>query len=69
MGLNMASLLIHSEQLPASARDALKAAYGASPERRRLLLEAAARILHREVGVECSAARELLDLSPGDCGG
>ena len=69
MSFTMASLLIPNEQLPAAARDALKAAYHGSPELRLPLLESAARILHREVGVDCSDARELVDLQPGDCAG
>jgi hypothetical protein len=69
MGLSMASLLIHSEQLPVPARAALKAAHEGPPHRRLRLLESAARILHRDVGLECSDARELVDLQPGDCSG
>jgi hypothetical protein len=67
MSFTMASLLIHNECLPAAARDALKAAHHGSLERRVPLLESAARILHDEVGVDCSDARELVDLQPGDC--
>jgi hypothetical protein len=67
MSFSMASLLLHNEQLPATARDALKAAHDSAPEARRGLLESAACILHDEVGVECSDARELVDLHPGDC--
>jgi len=66
MSFTMASLLIHDDQVPAAARDALAAAHQVSPEQRTQLLESAARILHREVGVECSDARELVDLNDED---
>ena len=66
MSFTMASLLIHSEEVPAAARDALVAAHQVSSEQRTQLLESAARILHREVGVECSDARELVDLNDED---
>ncbi len=69
MSFSMASILVHSEQVPPAAREALKAAQsGPRPERRVQLLESAARILHHEMGVGCSDARELVDLQPGDCG-
>jgi hypothetical protein len=68
MSLSMAPLLMHSEQVPAGARDAIRAAYEAAPEDRSAGLESAARILHREAGVECSDARELVGLPVrGDC--
>ncbi|MDB5214821.1 MAG: hypothetical protein JWO86_2748 [Myxococcaceae bacterium] len=67
MSFSMASLLIHSEHLPVPARDALKAAQDGPPQSRVRLLESAARILYRDVGVECSDARELVGLQPGDC--
>jgi hypothetical protein len=65
----MSSLLLHSERVPAAAREALRAAQSGTPELRRPLLEAAARILHRESDLGCADARELVDLDPdGDCG-
>jgi hypothetical protein len=67
MSLTISSLLAHDERVPPAARDALKAAPSASPERRAELLESAARILHQEAGVDCSDARELVDLYPEDC--
>jgi hypothetical protein len=68
MSLSMAPLLMHSEQIPAEARDALRAAYEAPPEHRGAGLESAARILHRETGLECSDVRELVGLlGRGDC--
>ena len=67
MSIAMASLLAHSEHVPAAAREALRTASTAAPEDRLELLESAARILHREVGVECSDALELVDLPEADC--
>ena len=69
MGLAMASLLMHSELVPAAAREALKAAHEGAPERRGHHLESAARILYDEAGVDCAEARELVDLLPEDCVG
>ncbi|HXN32473.1 MAG TPA: hypothetical protein VN894_11445 [Polyangiaceae bacterium] len=65
MALSMAPLLMHSEQVPAEARDAIRVAYDAPPEHRTASLEAAARALHRATGLECSDVRELVGL-PGD---
>ena len=66
MSFAMASLLAHSEHVPTAAREALRAASNVGPEDRLELLESAARILHREAGVACSDAFELVDL-PADC--
>lgn len=67
MSFAMASLLAHSEHVPTAAREALRSANVVSPELRLELLNAAARILHVEVGVACSDALELVDLPAGDC--
>ena len=67
MSFAMASLLAHTDFVPAAARVAIKAAHDGPPSLRAGLLESAARILHREAGIECSDARELMDLLPGDC--
>lgn len=68
MSLSMTPLLLHSEQVPAKAREAIRAAYEAPPEHRGARLESAARILHQETGLECSDARELVGLpGEGDC--
>ena len=69
MAFTMASLLVHDEHIPAAAREALRAASAAPPADRVELLESAARILHREIGVDCPDARELVDLQPGSCAG
>jgi hypothetical protein len=62
MSISMAPLLIYSEQVPAEAREAIRAAYEAPPENRSARLESAARILHRETGLECGDVRELVGL-------
>lgn len=69
MSFRMASLLVHSDRVPVAAREALRAAQNGAREGRLELLESAARILHREIGVACTDARELVDLQPGDCTG
>jgi hypothetical protein len=69
MSFAMASLLAHSEHVPTAAREALRAASNVGPEDRQDLLESAARILHREAGVECCDALELVDLPDEDCAG
>jgi hypothetical protein len=69
MSLSMAPLLMYSEQIPAEARDAIRAAYEGLPEDRSAKLESAARILHRQTGLECRDVRELVGLpGGGDCG-
>jgi hypothetical protein len=69
MSFSMASLLAHSEHVPAAARRALLAARTVSAERRQELLTSAARILFDEGGVACPDALELVDLQPvdGEC--
>jgi hypothetical protein len=67
MSFSMASILVHSEHIPVAARDALRAAHEGPVTRRRELLESAARILHRETGIECPDACELVDLQPRSC--
>ncbi len=67
MSWSMASLLLHDEQVPAEARDALRAAYDAPPAQRSASLESAARVLHEVTGLGCSDVRELVGLAGGDC--
>ena len=67
MSFSMSSLLLHSEDLPASAREALRAAHAGASDRRLEMLESAARILQHEVGLACTDARELVDLQPAEC--
>jgi hypothetical protein len=62
MSFTLGPLLMHSDHVPAEARDALRAAYEGPPERRGALLESAARILYAETELECDDARELVGL-------
>jgi hypothetical protein len=68
MTFSLAPLLIHSQNVPALARHALRAAHDAPAEQRTIHLESAARILHRELALDCEDARELVGLrSAGGC--
>ena len=68
MSMSMASLLMHSEQVPGEVRDAIRAAYEIPVDQRGAGLQSAARILHRETGLECRDVRELVGLPDGgDC--
>lgn len=68
MSMSMAPILMHSEQVPAAARDAIRAAFAAPPGHRSAGLEYAARVLHRETGLACRDVRELVGLcGEGDC--
>lgn len=65
MSLSMAPLLMHSQQIPAEARDAIRQAYEAPPEDRSARLESAARVLHEATGLACSDVLELVGLPDG----
>lgn len=65
MSLSMAPLLMHSDQIPSEARDAIRAAYDSPPALRVARLESAARVLHHTTGLECADVRELVGL-PAD---
>jgi plasmid stability protein len=62
MGFSITPLLLHSDSVPASARAALRAAYDSPLEQRSRHLESAARILTRELDLECGDALELVGL-------
>lgn len=66
--MSMTSLILHSDHVPAGARDALRAARTAPAADRGALLSTAAQILVEETGLECEDALELMDLSDSDCG-
>jgi hypothetical protein len=68
MSFSIASLLLHAESVPASVRGALRAAHDGPSSDRSAHLERAARILHRELTLDCADARELVGLAPGTCG-
>ncbi|MBX3191068.1 MAG: hypothetical protein KF819_28990 [Labilithrix sp.] len=63
----MAPLLMHSEMVPVAARDSLRAAFEAPPERRDQMLHSAARILHAQTGLDCADVRELVGLTSSAC--
>jgi hypothetical protein len=68
--LQISALLLHLDEVPASARAALASALHGPAEQRCEHLVAAATILHREVGLDCEDVRELIGLGAGyDCGG
>lgn len=68
MRFSVAPLLLHSEHIPVTARHALRAAYEGPFEERKRHLESVARILHRELQLDCDDARELVGLTAGgDC--
>lgn len=67
MRFSVAPLLIHSDAVPAEARDALLAASDASLEEKIRALELAARVIHDETELDCRDARELVGLSYGCC--
>ena len=68
MSLSMAPLLIYSADVPAEARDAIRAAYEAPAPERSASLEYAARVLHQATGLACSDVRALIGLPDGgDC--
>ncbi len=65
---SLAPILIHSEDVPEVAREALRAASNAPPERRAEELERAAGVLYRHTDLECRDVRELVGLESGNCG-
>ncbi len=64
----MATLLMHSTDIPASVRDALRAAERAEPEDRPRQLKTAATLLYQQVDLPCADVRELVGLPAGECG-
>ena len=67
MAFSLAPLLIHSESVPSSAREALRSASAAPAEQRKTALVSAARILYRETSIDCRDAMEIVGLQAG-CG-
>ena len=66
MSFSIAPMLIHSSDISPRVRAAIADAYSAAPDQRTTQLEAAARLLHRDTGLECEDVRELIGL-PGGC--
>jgi len=67
MSFSVAPLLLHSDHVPPSVRAELRAAYEGPETERTRHLEVAATILHREVALDCSDARELVGLDGMVC--
>ncbi len=67
MSISMVSLLMHSPDVPAHVREALRAAHRSAPEQRAARLASAARLLVRELPLDCADVRELVGLPPGSC--
>ena len=61
-GISLLPILIHSADVPATARHALLAASSAPVAEQRSHLEAAARALFHEAHLDCADARELVGL-------
>lgn len=68
MPYDVASLLLHSEDVPATVKASLVAARRAPPEQREAHLRSAARALTWHTPLACDEARELVGLPPGTCG-
>lgn len=66
--LRVSNLLLHTADVPESARLALASALQGPTEQRCENLFEAASILHREVGLDCIDARELVGLDDCGCG-
>lgn len=67
MAFSLAPLLIHSDSVPAKAREALRLAHSAPVEERRTALASAARVLYSETALNCDDALEIVGLQ-NDCG-
>ena len=67
MRFSMAPLLMNSADIPAHARDALRAAYESDPDHREDHLVSAARALNQDLAIDCADARELVGLPAGIC--
>ena len=64
---SLAPLLAFDPDVPADARDALRAARVAAPADRAAHLAAAARSMHDALPLDCADVRELIGLPPGNC--
>lgn len=62
MSLSLVSLLIHEEDVPATARAALREASSIPADQRESLLRKAARSLYRDAHLDCDDAKELVGL-------
>jgi hypothetical protein len=62
MTFSLLPLLLYEDDVPATARAALREARSAPASKRRALLETAAQALYREAQLDCDDARELVGL-------
>jgi hypothetical protein len=62
MRFSLAPLLLHMEDIPDTARTALREASAAPAAERRTHLEAAARALYQDAHLDCADAKELVGL-------
>ncbi len=67
MAFSLAPLLIHSDSVPAKAREALRAVSAVPVEQRKSALRSVARLLHAETAIDCGDALELVGLQ-NTCG-
>ena len=65
--MSMAPLLMHSDHVPVSVRDALRTAYAAPDAERGKLLKSAAHALSASTDLECHDVLELLGIA-AECG-
>jgi hypothetical protein len=59
---------MHSPDVPANVREALRAAEHAEPADRHGQLKTAAHLLYQEVDLPCADVRELVGLPASECG-
>ena len=67
MAFSLAPLLIHSEAVPAKAREALRAVSSTPTEHRKSALRSAAKLLYTETSLDCGDAMELVGLQNCGC--
>jgi len=63
MTFSLLPLLLYEDDVPPTARAALREARSAPASKRRALLETAAQALNREAQLDCDDARELVGLA------
>lgn len=66
MSFSITSLLLHSPDVPATVREALRAAEEGEPAERDRQLKTAATLLYQEADLSCADVRELVGLT-GEC--
>ncbi len=66
MAFSITRLLLHSNAVPAEARDALKTAFESEPEQKEAWLQRALRLLRDATDLDCSDAHELVGLAASE---